>query len=162
TLLDGNPANNFLQRAVSFNPDGILTGAHRITIAGNYAYVLTDQNLVDVDLQNPLSPKVASVLVQPFLDEPHGIAVHFRCPFVVDRVGFKTLDVTDLAHPKPVESSRIALSDARNIYVARTYAYVAAGKNGLAILDVENPERPAVDQMFSANGAMNDVNDIKI
>src|ERR1700730_12383233 len=26
TLLDGNPANNFLKRAVTFNPDGVLTG----------------------------------------------------------------------------------------------------------------------------------------
>ena len=49
-LLDGNPANNFLQRALAFNPDGILTGARRITIAGNYAYVLTKKNLVVVDL----------------------------------------------------------------------------------------------------------------
>jgi hypothetical protein len=35
-LLDGNPSNNFL-RAATFNPDGILAGATRITIAGAYA-----------------------------------------------------------------------------------------------------------------------------
>src|SRR5258705_8314518 len=46
TLLDGNPANNFLHRALAFNPDGILTGARRITIAGNYAYILTTHDLV--------------------------------------------------------------------------------------------------------------------
>ena len=34
TLLDGDPANNFLERAATFNPDGILHGARRITIAG--------------------------------------------------------------------------------------------------------------------------------
>src|SRR5438046_1344645 len=34
TLLDGNPSNNFLKRALTFNPGGILTGARRITIAG--------------------------------------------------------------------------------------------------------------------------------
>ena len=27
TLLDGNPTNNFLKRALAFNPDGVLTGA---------------------------------------------------------------------------------------------------------------------------------------
>jgi hypothetical protein len=42
TLLDGNPANNFLKRALAFNPGGVLTGARGITIAGTYAYVLTD------------------------------------------------------------------------------------------------------------------------
>src|SRR5882762_6732717 len=36
TLLDGNPANNFLQRALAFNPDGVLTGARPINLSGNY------------------------------------------------------------------------------------------------------------------------------
>ena len=40
TLLDGNPRNNFLKRAATFNPGGVLTGARRITIAGTYAYIL--------------------------------------------------------------------------------------------------------------------------
>ena len=35
TLLDGDPNNNFLKRAVTFNPGGILNGARRITIAGS-------------------------------------------------------------------------------------------------------------------------------
>jgi hypothetical protein len=54
------------------------------------------------------------------------------------------------------------LTDARNIYAARTYAYVAAGKQGVAIIDIEHPERPKLDQIFDANGTMNDVNDVKL
>src|SRR5437667_228733 len=34
TLLDGNPANNFLERAATFNPDGLLDGAVNLTVAG--------------------------------------------------------------------------------------------------------------------------------
>jgi hypothetical protein len=162
TLLDGNPANNFLQRALAFNPDGILTGARRITIAGNFAYMLTDKNLVVVDLQNPLQPKVTATIGSPALEDPRGIAVQFRYAFVVDRYGMKVLDVTDLAHPKTIEKGRVALPDARNIYVARTYAYIAAGGNGLGIVDVENPEAPKLDQVFNANNAMHEVNDVKI
>src|SRR6266853_719029 len=162
TLLDGNPANNFLQRALAFNPDGVLAGARRITIAGNFAYILTDKNLVVVDLQNPLAPKVTATIGSPALDNPRGIAVQFRYAFVVDGYGLKVLDVTDLAHPKPLEQARVALDDARNVYVARTYAYIAAGKNGLGIIDVENPEAPRLDQTFNANNRMNDVNDVKI
>ncbi len=162
TLLDGNPTNNFLQRAVAFNPDGILSGAHRITIAGNYAYILTQKNLVVVDLQNPIAPKITATIGAPSLDQPHGVSIQFRYAFVVDRFGLKTFDVTDLAHPKPVGTGNLALSDARNLYVARTYAYVAAGSNGLAIVDVENPEHPVLDQIFDANKTMNDVNDVKI
>src|SRR4029450_9388346 len=47
-------------------------------------------------------------------------------------------------------------------YVARTYAYVANGLEGLAIVDVENPERPRLDQMFNAGGALNDSRAVQI
>jgi hypothetical protein len=162
TLLDGNPQNNFLKRALAFNPDGILTGARRITIAGTYAYILCDRGLVVVDLDNPLQPKIAAQISAPLLKDPQGIAIQFRYAFVVDRDGLKILDVSDLAHPRLVPNVLVALLDARNIYLARTYAYVAAGKQGIAIIDVEKPEQPKLDQVFTAEGALNDVRDIKI
>ncbi len=162
TLLDGNPANNFLKRALAFNPDGILTGAHRIAIAGTYAYILTDKSLVVVDLDNPLAPRVTATIGAPDLDNPRGIAVQFRYAFVVDRYGLKTLDVTDLAHPKMTMKGRVATGDARNVYVARTYAYVADGEYGVAVVNVENPEAPVLQQDFGGNGKMNDAYDVKI
>ncbi|HWY29559.1 MAG TPA: hypothetical protein VNX46_02315 [Candidatus Acidoferrum sp.] len=162
TLLDGNPANNFLQRALAFNPDGILTGARKITIAGTFAYVLTDRALVVVDLDNPLAPKVTAQIGAPFLNEPHAIAVQFRYAFVVDHDGLKVLEVSNLAQPKPVPQASLPLEGARNIYVARTYAYVSAGKQGIAIIDVERPEAPKLEQFFTAEGQLNDVNDVKV
>jgi hypothetical protein len=162
TLLDGNPTNNFLKRALAFNPDGLLTGARRITIAGTYAYILTEKALVVVDLDNPLAPHVTATIGAPVLNDPRGIAVQFRYAFVVDRDGLKVLDVTDLSQPKPVSGARVPLEDARNVYVARTYAYVSAGKQGLAIIDVEKPGAPKLDQLFTAEGQLNDVNDVKI
>src|SRR5712664_1470403 len=162
TLLDGNPANNFLKRALAFNPDGALTGARRITIAGNYAYVLTEKALVVVDLDNPLAPRVTASIGAPALNDPRGIAVQFRYAFVADRDGLKVLDVTDLSQPKFLTDARIPLEDARNVYVARTYAYVSAGRQGMAIIDVEKPNAPKLDQLFTAEGQLNDVNDVKI
>src|SRR5260221_6467992 len=94
----------------------------RITIAGTFAYILTDKALVVVDLDNPLAPKVTSTIGAPDLDDPRGIAVQFRYAFVVDRYGLKTLDVTDLEHPQMTEQGTVALGDARNVYIARTYA----------------------------------------
>ena len=49
TLLDGDPLNNYLKRALdpakfpngAFNPGGALNDANNITIAGNYAYITT-------------------------------------------------------------------------------------------------------------------------
>jgi hypothetical protein len=162
TLLDGNPANNFLKRALAFNPDGILNGARRITIAGTYAYILCERGLLVVDLDNPLQPKVTAEIGPPFLNHPRGVAVQFRYAFVVDRDGLKVLDVTHLAKPKPVVGAVVALEDARNLYVARTYAYVASGKQGVAIVDVEHPEQPRLDQTFNAGGEISDAKDVKL
>src|SRR5580700_826805 len=162
TLLNGDPRNNFLKRALAFNPGGILNGARRITIAGTYAYILCDRGLVVVDLDNPLKPRVAAEIGAPELQDARGIAIQFRYAFVADREGLKVLDVTDLGHPHVVPKAVVPLKDARSIYVARTYAYVAGGKQGVAIVDVEKPERPRLDQVFTGDGALNDVQDIKI
>ncbi len=162
TLVDGNPANNFLKRALAFNPGGVLTGARRIIIAGRYAYILTDKALVVVDLDNPLAPKVTATIGSPVLHDPRGISVQFRYAFVVDGDGLKVLDITNLAQPKALASALVKIEDARNVYVARTYAYVSAGKQGIAIVDVERPDAPKLDQMFSAQGQLNDVNDVKV
>jgi len=162
TLLDGNPRNNFLKRAITFNPNGMLSGARRITIAGTFAYILTDRGLVVVDIANPLQPKVTAQIGAPNLVDPRGVAVQFRYAFVVDREGLKVLDVTSLANPRVVQGAKLLLGDARNLYVARTYAYVAAGSQGLVIVDVEKPERPVIDQVFNAGGLIHDTNDIKI
>jgi hypothetical protein len=56
----------------------------------------------------------------------------------------------------------VPLADAQNIYVARTYAYVAGGKDGVAIVDVEKQDQPRLDQMFTGDGKINDAQDIKI
>jgi hypothetical protein len=162
TLLNGNPEDNFIGRAATFNPGGILRGARRITIAGTYAYILCDRGLVVVDLDNPLAPRVTAEIGAPALVNPQGLAVQFRYAFVVDREGLKILDVTDLAHPRLVPGAEVALDDARNVAVSRTYVYVPAGRHGIAIVDVTRPEHPRLDQTFTADGAINDARDVKI
>jgi len=162
TLLDGNPENNFIGRAATFNPGGVLNGARRITIAGTYAYILCDRGLVVVDLDNPLAPLVTAEIGAPDLVDPQGVAVQFRYAFVADRQGLKTLDVTDLARPHVVRGAFLPVEGARNATVSRTYAYVSAGEKGIAIVDVEEPEHLRLDQVFTAGGQLNDVNDVKI
>jgi hypothetical protein len=61
-----------------------------------------------------------------------------------------------------VEGASVPLDDARNIYVARTYAYVAGGKQGLVIVNVERPEHPVLDQVFNADGKLSDTRDVKL
>jgi hypothetical protein len=162
TLLDGNPQNNFLKKAAAFNPGGILNGARRITFAGTYAYILADKGLIVVDLANPAAPKVTGQVNAPDLVDPQGVAVQFRYAFVVDKEGLKTLDITDMSKPRLVRGATVPLTDARNLYVARTYAYVAGGKQGMVIVDVEKPEHPVLDQVFNAGGKLTDTRDIKL
>ncbi len=170
TLLDGDPLNNYLRRVLdpvkhpdgAFNPDGVLTGANNITIAGNYAYLTTDRGLVIVSIDDPLNPKVVRGIAGPLLKNPRSIAIQFRYGFIVDDEGLKVIDVTVPAKAKLVDGAHVALGDARDVYVARTYAYVANGKAGIAIVDVEQPEKPRLDQIYNAEGKLNDVHQVKI
>lgn len=160
TLLDGNPSNNFLARELTFNPDGILCGAKAITIAGTFAYICCDAGLAVVALDDPKRPVVTAVIGGPTLDGPRAVQVQFRYAYVCDSTGVKVLDVTNLADPRPVSS--LELPGARNIYLARTYAYLACGRQGLVILDIERPAAPVIDQVYDAGGCINDLHDVKL
>ncbi|HJT36075.1 MAG TPA: hypothetical protein VJ783_28895 [Pirellulales bacterium] len=160
TLLDGDPTNNFLRRELTFNPQGILNGARSITIVGNYAYICANAGLVIVSLADPKHPCVAGVVGADVLSQPRAVQVQFRYAFVCDADGLKVLDVTQLDRPVPVAA--LSLTDARNVYVARTYAYVAGGREGLVIVDVKNPEQPRIDQVYDAGGCIHDLHDVKL
>ncbi len=161
TLLDGDPQDNFLDRAFTFNPEGKLNGARRITMVGTYAYILCDRGLEVVDLSLPVRPIITAEIGADQLNNPTGIAVQFRYAFVTDFDGLKVFDITHLDKPVRVGAT-VPLNDARNVYVARTYAYVSDGAHGIAIIDVEQPEHPKAPIMFDAGGKLNDVNDLKI
>lgn len=160
TTINGNPLDNFLKREVTFNPDGLLHGARFVALAGTRAYVCCDAGLVIVGLDDPKKPEVKAVLGNDVIKGAKCVQVQFRYAFVCDEEGVKTIDVTDPDHPRPL--MKLPLAEAHSIYVARTYAYVAAGKEGLVILDVENPEGPKVDQVFTADGQLCDVRDVKL
>jgi len=160
TLLDGNPSNNFLERGVTFNPNNILCGAKAITIAGLYAYICCDAGLVVVDLSDPKKPVVCSVVGNEVLHHPKSVAVQFRYAFVCDEEGVKVLDATELAIPRHVHT--VPLHEANSIYLGRTYAYVAGGKEGLVILDITNPELAFIDQIYNAGGQIDDAHDVKL
>lgn len=162
TLLDGDPRNNFLGRSLTYNPGGVLTGANNIVLAGNYAYVTTDRSLVIIDFSTPLQPRIVKEM--PF-DNPRAVAVQFLYAFVVDKAGMHVLDIKELqinGNVRKVEGATVPLAHAHDIYVARTYAYVANGSDGIAIIDVEKPEQPRLDQMFTADGTINDAHSIKV
>jgi hypothetical protein len=96
------------------------------------------------------------------LETSASVAIQFRYAFVVDDEGLKVIDVTTPEQARVVEGAFVPLADAHDVYVARTYAYVANGKEGIAIIDVEQPEQPRLDQMYNAGGMLNDVHQVKV
>jgi hypothetical protein len=159
TLSDGDPRNNSLKRAVTWNPGNVLKGARHVTLGGHYAYIAADAGLVVADLDNPLKPRLVTTLALP---DVRASALQFRYLFVTDARGLETVDVTRLEAPKLVAGSTIPLADARRVYVARTYAYVAAKKDGLVIVDVKSPERPKLYQKVDFGGRLNDAEDVVV
>jgi hypothetical protein len=156
TLADSEPRNNKLKRALTWNPNGVLNGAQHLTIGGNYVYITTASGLVVVGIDDPLKPKV---LAQVPLNKPRASALQFRYLFVTTAEGLQTVDVTNPATPRVVGNT-IAIRDAYRVYVARTYAYVAAGAEGLVIVDVENPEAMREYQRFNGGGQLRDSRDV--
>src|SRR3954469_4282832 len=133
SFADGNPRNNFLKRAVTWNEGGVLNGARHVTLAGHYAYIAAAAGLVVIDLDDPLHPRHVATLP---LRDARASALQFRYLWVTDAEGLKLFDVPHLGAPKPVPSATVPLADARKIYVARTFAYVAGKQQGLVIVNV--------------------------
>jgi len=159
TLQDGDPTNNFLSRALTWNEGGVLTGAKFIALGGARAYVLTNTNLVVLDLEQPLTPKVVKEI--PF-NNPRAVDIQFRYLFVTDEDGFHVVDNTLPENPSKVTTASLMMDQLSNIYIARTFAYVAGGKHGMVIIDIEHADRPKVYQSFNDQGKMYDVRDVKV
>jgi hypothetical protein len=165
TLVDGDPNNNFLdkEKVIRFNPGGKLTGAMHSFMAGTNLYVVGRNGLFVVGLHNDKleAPQLLGEVTSG-LKNPRTVAVQFRYAFVTDDEGFKVLDITRPAAPRLIPEATIPLKHAQRFYLARTYAYVANGAEGLAFVNIENPERPRLEQMYNAGGALTDTRAVQI
>ncbi|HYE90119.1 MAG TPA: hypothetical protein VEA38_03820, partial [Terriglobales bacterium] len=161
TFSDGEPTNNFIKRDATFNPNGALTGAQNLTIAGNYAYIVAKSGLNVVDVSNPKAPKLVATLGAPAVVDPRAVQVQFRYAFVLDREGMKAIDITNPGRPRAT-AGKVAIADARDLYLVRTYAYVAAGSQGLGIVDIERPEALGAPTFFNAGGSLNDATGVTV
>jgi hypothetical protein len=159
TFSDGDINNNFLKRASTWNPGKVLEGARHITIGGHYAYITASAGLVIVNLDKPEAPELAAMVALP---DARASALQFRYLFVTDRTGLRVVDVTQPVSPRLLEDATVAMNDAQRIYVARTYAYVAAGADGLAIVDLWQAEHPKLLQTFNAGGLISDTHDVVV
>jgi hypothetical protein len=185
TLLDGNPDNNFFdkEKIIRFNPDGKLTGAMHSFMAGTNLYVVGKNGLFVIGLNNKelVEPKIVGEVLsvgddvrslksnsdgdsspRHLLKNPRAVGVQFRYAFVTDDEGFKVLDVTEPTKPKLIPGAFVPLKNAQRFYLARTYAYVADGADGLAFIDISNPEKPKLEHLYNADGKLTDTRAVQI
>ncbi|KLI64494.1 multiheme c-type cytochrome [Aurantiacibacter marinus] len=165
TLADGELRNNNLDRLTyadgsdAWNPDGVLTGARHITLAGAVAYITADVGLVVVDLADPANPRLAAVRQ---LTDARATTLQFRYLWVTDAEGVKLFDVTQLSNPVARPEGTVPMANAQRMYIARTYLYVAAKQEGLGIVDVTRPLAPRIYRMETLGGTMTDAEDVII
>jgi hypothetical protein len=110
-------------------------------------------------MDDPLHPKVMTVIPIAGAEASY---VQFRYLFVVGSGGFDVVDITDPTHPAVVDGAHMALNHATRVTVTRTYAYVADGPDGIAIIDVERPDHPKLYMQYTADGKLTDVEDVAI
>lgn len=166
TLLDGNPMNNFFDREkiIRFNPGGKLAGAMHSFMAGTNLYVVAPKGLFVVGLNNSAltAPVLAGEMSGGELKNPRAVGVQFRYGFVTDDEGFKVVDLTEPTRPRLIPGAFVPLKNAQRFYLARTYAYVADGADGLAFIDIKDPGHPRLERLYNADGALNDTRAVQI
>ncbi len=170
-LFQGNPDNKFLHKDATFNPGsmdakgqgtGLFNNATHLWAAGEKIYITSPQGLFVVDVADPLHPRLVGQYRGSFLRNPRAVSVQFHYAFVTDEEGFKVFDVSNPNRPIPVPRSTVRLHDAKRFYLGRTYAYVANGKEGLAIIDIERPTRPRLYMKYNADGELNDTHAVQL
>ena len=133
--------------------------ARHIAIGGHYAYVMTNRGLVIVNLDKPLSPAIAATVP---LNDGRASALQFRYLFVTDADGLKVIDVTDPESPAMILDALVPMRNAQRIYAARTYAYVAAAEQGLAIVNIWKAAKPKLVEFYDAGGQITDARDVVV
>ncbi len=159
TFSDGDPLNNNISRAITWNENQVLNGAKYMVLGGYYAYVVTENALVVLNLNDPTQPKFVKSIA---FDQPQAAQLQFRYVFVTDSKGLQTIDITNPETPKLIENNIINLKSARKLHLARTYAYVANGNDGMAIIDIKNPEKMKLLQHYNADGKIVDAHDVTV
>ncbi len=159
SLYDGEPRDNFLTRALTWNENGVLDGVRHLTIAGYWFYFATPKGIVVVNMNDPMKPQYVRTVEMP---DVRGSQQQFRYLFVTTGRGLEVVDITHPDKAYVVADAFVPIRDAHKLHVARTYAYVAAGAEGLVIVDVTKPTQPKLYQRFDGGGAIGDSRDVTV
>ncbi len=148
TLLVDTPANPTLVGSLIFDS---TPAARSVYVAGKYAYVLTNNGLVSINVDNKANPTAISYLsisgTTGAFDR--SLVVAGKYAYVVANSA-NTLNVVDISNPKLMSivgtvTSDSVLTNPASMYVSGQYAYIASnGTSTVAVVDIANPASPRV------------------
>ena len=130
-----------------------------VAAAGSVAYVVDSSNdFAVVDLSRNGPP--AALTIQQSVTTSGFVAVSAtgggKIAYVLGGGSLQTYDVSDAAAPKRVAASPIS-GRTQAVVLDRSFGYVAAGTDGVQILDLSDPLKPIVRGAYRPPGAARDV-----
>ncbi len=139
----GNPVRVSTLSGASYN------GARAVHVEGRIAYVLTSSSLLAVDIHEPDNPVLLGSVGAG--SSPIDLFISGRYAYSTDSSG-DTLRIYDISNPKSLSLvGTTGVNGASGVYVSGKYAYVAGGITRFHVIDVSDPENPAitVDQQWA-------------
>lgn len=158
TLLDGNPLNNFIERAATLKPTVSCAAPKALRLSEHTHTFAVTPGLVVVDISD--AKPAGDQGDQRARTAPPAPGASAVSLWLCLHQSLHVLDTTNPAEPHVI--GHLPLEDAHSVYLARTYAYVAAGHHGLVIVDITKPTEPFIDQVYNANGCIKDLHDVKL
>ncbi|MBO8129825.1 MAG: fibronectin type III domain-containing protein [Peptococcaceae bacterium] len=160
-MAGGNPGLQKVSVADQQNP---LPGTHKdlseaprdLKIANGLAYVPVGDKLYIMDhLAGPEFPQI----VGTYYGAAETVDVEGDWAFIGREGGLKPVNVGDL--PNITEGGAYGgCNQVRDVYVTGNYAYLAAGSDGLHIVDVSNPGRISLPKIAALNSFEQDIESV--
>ncbi len=119
--------------------------AYDIAIDGDYAYVADGTTLQVLDISDPDNPSYAgySSLFMGIAVNGRGIAVLGDRAYVAHSLGIELFNISDPEHPS-YAGIIYGPTDATDVTIAGSRAYIAGGSSNMYILDLTNPAAPTL------------------
>ena len=161
TLADGEPRNNFLKRALTWNPGGVLNGARHIALGG--------QLRLHRDAERRWSWWTSTIRCSRrsratcrMNDLRASRCSSATCSRSIAG-GLQVIDVTQPGKPRRGGRAHACRSPMRTSSTSRapTPTWPPA-RRGLAIVDIEKPEKPRLYATFNAERGDHDARDVVV
>jgi len=144
------------------NENTYLKKLHSLIFKGNYGFAgdMEDGAIQALDFTDPINPKPLSFLKDgdtTGLKGLHGMAITGNYLYVagMSENALEIIDISDPANIKHVnviyDNDKLSLKAPHSIAFKDNYAYIVGADEGIEVMDITDPEKPAHIEMFTEN-----------